>query len=461
MRRFWIGVAGAFGVMAVGTAGWWTTWGAAPPPVVIVSDPALPGPAAREGLPDVLLLIGCTLRKDQLTVYGGPSNTTPRLASFAAEGALFTDTIASAPWTKAASTAILTGYDAVSVGMVEPRATRNHRALQPVVTTLAEHLRAAGYHTVGATANPNLNAIFGFEQGFDAYVQPEGLWRNEMTKLSVDGLLPSLGRLVADAPDERPLYAQVLLVDAHAPFEGLTHSPKDFAEPAPPDAVAGEVRAYRAALRGFDDAAAAVMEATRRRGRDPLVLIVSDHGEGLRWPEHHGKAHGRFLAPSAVGALWAMRGPGVGRGVRIDGVTSQVDIVPTLLGVLGLEGYAGPGMDHSALLARGGRSTRQAAFTDTWFIDTSRAAVYTEARACQRDFARVDLGEVGLFREGCFDRGRDPRHDRPLPNAALEGTLLAWREARVEEMRLFSGGNAEVTDDVQRQLEALGYLDRR
>ena len=43
-------------------------------------------------------------------------------------------------------------------------------------TTLAEVLRENGYTTVGLTANPNINSVFNFDQGFDTYVDSHVLF---------------------------------------------------------------------------------------------------------------------------------------------------------------------------------------------------------------------------------------------------------------------------------------------
>ena len=79
-----------------------------PPPVVRASDP-LTGerPDARPDMPNVVLVIGCTVRRDQTSLYADVAGTTPFLEALAAEGVTFEDVIAAAPWTKAASSAIL------------------------------------------------------------------------------------------------------------------------------------------------------------------------------------------------------------------------------------------------------------------------------------------------------------------------------------------------------------------
>src|SRR5688572_12750729 len=91
---------------------------AEPPPrderLVDVSDP---GPAERppvpQGAPNLVLVVGCTVRKDQTSLHGGPPATTPFLASLATEGVTLDDLVSAAPWTRAASTALLTGHHPV------------------------------------------------------------------------------------------------------------------------------------------------------------------------------------------------------------------------------------------------------------------------------------------------------------------------------------------------------------
>jgi arylsulfatase A-like enzyme len=430
------------------------------PSVEEVADPhagARPTPAS--GAPNVVLVLACTLRRDQTSVYGDGLDTTPFLASLADAGTTFDDVIAAAPWTKAASSAILTGRHPLSIGMIEPKRKRNDRALSAEVPTLAHRLRSRGYQTLGLTANPNLNAIFGFHQGFDRYVQLRELWRTDMTKLHGFQVLGLVDDLLEEADPKRPLYLQLMLVDAHAPFEVSASALAQQARPDLPEQVA----AYRAAVRELDEVMSDLYGRLASAGYDPsntLFVVVSDHGEGLEYPKAHGKAHGRYLFPSAVGAVWMLSGPGIPAGHRIGGVASQVDIVPTLLGLVGGDGYVGPGLDYSALIRGRGPVTRRAeAFTDTWFINVNRAAVYRDELACQRDFGAAGERDGLRFREGCFDRSADPQHMRPLPNADAEAALMAWRAEREDDFEVAPIRDAVPKKEVVEQLEALGYVD--
>jgi hypothetical protein len=84
--------------------------------------------------------------------------------------------------------------------------------------------------------------------------------------------------------------------------------------------------------------------------------------------------------------------------------------------------------------------------------------VYTENVACQHDFTGEDAGR---FESGCFDRHRDPEHASVLADAEpLEG-LLAWRSENSPgtDGWVDAAPDAAVSEEVSRQLEALGYVD--
>jgi hypothetical protein len=217
------------------------------------SAAAVPVPATP---PNVVLVLGCTVRKDQISVYGGFPGTTPFLQALADEGTVFDDLIAAAPWTRAASTAVLTGSHPVTVGMVDPGSGRDQRRLPDPVATLAEHMKERGYFTLGATANPNLSTDFGFHQGFEVY-QPglkEG-WGHQSGVELVDALLAALKQDRATG-DARPVYLRVMLIDAHSPRSAVGDKLDPYREPDVPERVAQ----YRYHLHQLDGALAHLAE---------------------------------------------------------------------------------------------------------------------------------------------------------------------------------------------------------
>jgi hypothetical protein len=372
---------------------------------------------------------------------------------------VFEDLIAAAPWTKPASIAILTGHHAVGVSMVEPKRHRNDRVMPSEVTLASEWLGRAGWHTVGVSTNPNLHEVFGFHHGFDDYAQPGKLWRDGGVKVAGSSAVREVLTYLDERGDEgRPVYLQAMLIDAHAPYAKAGSDTSRWVDDSEPPLV-GQ---YRAGLHRFDLAVGQLVDGLAERGLDEsntVFFVVSDHGEGLSYPKSHGKSHGRFLTPSTVQGIWMAWGMGIAGGTRIDGVASQVDVLPTLLSLAGVDGYVGPGLSHADLLrAEGGTTLRTNAYVDTWFLEVSRSAVYTRDHACQKSFG---ADEKGPFKAGCFDRNSDPMHLNNLGPLPLLDQLDAWRAQQEREGEVGAGAAiAPVDGSLQGQLEALGYLER-
>ncbi|MBX2803069.1 MAG: sulfatase [Myxococcales bacterium] len=429
--------------------------------------PAAPVDRARapEGAPNVVLVIGCTVRRDQMTPYGGPAQTTPFLTELANDGVRFEGALSTSSWTREASVGLLVGRHAASVGMAEPGPRHSERVLPSELTTLAERFQAAGWSTVGVTANPNLNYEFGFGQGFDAYrdTLSERAFATENkiggTRVVRDALKLVDARTPEDA--ERPLFLQVVIIDPHTP---RYPRPKELMAVGDPGTrVSRTVLEYRALLRRTDAAVARLQGELKERGitpQDTLWVFVADHGEGLSMPAHHGGGHGKRMYGSTVRIPWLVRGPGVPAGHRIDGLASGVDLVPTLIGLTGLPADpALPGRDFSALVqGEGGRTDRERAFAASMFLRSNIASVWTDETQCQSGYD-PEVRPRDRIPRGCFDRESDPSFRLPSEDAALLAELDAWRQQRLAEGEGADPEQLEPADDLDAQLEALGYRE--
>ena len=131
--------------------------------------PGVAGGPLAAGQPNVVLIIIDTLRADQVGAYGSAAGATPELDALAARGVRFDRVIAQSPWTRPSIGAMLTGCYPRTLGIYDEM----DQALDGRFTTLAEALKAAGYTTLGVHSNPNINAFFNFDQGFDAYIDSE------------------------------------------------------------------------------------------------------------------------------------------------------------------------------------------------------------------------------------------------------------------------------------------------
>lgn len=422
--------------------------------------PAQPRVSPPTASPNVVVIVACTTRRDQLSPYGASPRITPFLQRLADEGTVFDDPIVAAPWTRPAVTALLTGHHAVSLGMVEPEARRNDRVIPQHTPTLAQRLQHEGYYTIGVSANPNVSANFGFHRGFDAYQQGlDAAWgRKARGGRVVSAALETVAAWRAQQADQ-PLYLQVVLLDPHMPRPQHPQQERFSADGAPEP-----ISNYRAFVHDLDRALDKLETGLAAHGVTPentLWSVVTDHGEGLDWPAHHGPAHGAFVNPSVAHGAWLLRGPGIARAHRVYGVVSQVDHSPTLLSLIGSGDRAEPadGTDLSTLARGDGHtSPHRYVFTDTWFQSANRAAIWSSTHQCQRDFGSEEpMAGDARFVNGCFNRRADPLHRRPRRHPPDEQVLRRWRSAMWARYTATRPTDGHVGDELRDQLNALGY----
>jgi arylsulfatase A-like enzyme len=428
------------------------------------STPEPPAPAETvEGPRTVVVVIGCTLRADRMGAYGNPRDTTPYFDALAAQGALFEQTLANAPWTRPAIASLLTGRYPLSLGIDDERDKVNtNRGLHPDAVTLAERFSTAGWKTVGGTANPNANAVFNMTQGFDGYHEGSGLWREEMTKVPGVTLTNEVLKLAEEYPED-DLYIQIVVIDTHKPLPNGTSFPIQFGlETAMNPGALGR---YDAALGYFDDTLVQLDEGLAKQGRDGRTLVViGDHGEGLHTPEWALKSHGRRLYDANIHVPWLITGPGIAEGHRVTGLSEGVDLVPTLAELYGLETGDVHG-DSRAPQVRGELAETQetAVFSETFYATEHHARYTTPEWTFIRNFSTTDRGGP--------DRGdyeiyaaKDGEQAVPLVAKDAKEAMRAL-ELEMEALRTVVGANPLVwegealTDDLEAQLKGLGYVE--
>ncbi|HEX5050663.1 MAG TPA: sulfatase-like hydrolase/transferase [Planctomycetota bacterium] len=223
---------------------------------------------------------------------------------------------------------------------------------------------------------------------------------------TVDALL----RWVGSLPAERPFLACYLPIAGHHPYA----SPEG--GPCPTDTPLG---CYENALHYADRALRRLWSGVcALRPADRLLLcVVGDHGEAFG--EHAGNfGHSFELYEENLRVPLVFHAPGTAMtGLVTDAVCSHLDVVPTLLDLLGL-----PVAD--SLLRRPLHGGRAQAFTD-----------WGELLVMARDGDLKLVREVASGREHLFDLSADPgeRQDlapsRPEAAACLRGQALRFLAA--------------------------------
>jgi arylsulfatase A-like enzyme len=384
-------------------------------------------PQAPKDAPNVVMVVLSTQRRDQWTPYAGSAQdppVTPFLAEKAGQGALMMDALAVAVDPHPSDAAILTGRYPHRVGAIETSDKRNNNPIAESAETIAERLAAAGWNTVGLSANHHMNQKAGGAQGFDWYrdSQPFSLMLD--ARIAAPQLVNLALQRVAQRPDElkaRPLFLQLAFVDSHKP---LKVPPAEFEPFKGPEK---EMAPYLGSMHRQDQAIKTLVEGLAEHGitaENTVFVVIADHGEGLDMPPHHRSQHGFVLYDSIVRIPWLWWGKGIGAGVKVEGVASQIDLAPTLVSLAGLKDQTGfDGVDLSAAVKAGGKSPRTSAYADTLYEGVHRASIWTAERQCQKDYGTTKQIDNDQFENACYDRVADPTFTQSIEDAALAAEL--------------------------------------
>ncbi len=411
------------------------------------SRAARPGPppaAKRPRLhrPHVVLLIVDTLRADMLGCWGRGGNPSPEIDRLAREGVRFANAVAQCSWTRPSIGSLLTGRYPRSLGLY----TEGNERLPASALTLAELLAKAGYRTIGATANPHIDAMFGFDQGF-------ALWRDTSDRhLAFPGMpappgavrveggvtlppAPDLFRWVLDRTrgrGDRPWFVMVDVMEVHPAGAPIRREFWNLFAGSRPD-----VRRYRRAVRQVSaDIGAFLAAFTRRPGfHDTLVVLASDHGHGLA--DHpgipRGHLHGYLLYGTHLHVplvFWHSRGALAPR--VVEQPVRNLDLVPTLLDLLGLP--LPPGLDGVSLvpLLAGERSVPglpSVFVAETHFDGTNKRAAWSRRWRYYRNLDHwPGTAPEELQRAGSREIGKETSllAEYPRVAARLAAALDAW-----------------------------------
>jgi arylsulfatase A-like enzyme/Flp pilus assembly protein TadD len=275
---------------------------------------------------NILLVTIDTLRGDALSSYGGPA-ATPNLDRLASHGARFTFAHAHAVVTLPSHTSILSGLLPYEHGMRDNSGFR----VRPGTPTLATRLKARGFATGAFVGGFPLTKRFGLTPGFDAYddQMPETRGAIEMSMPERRGDLVVSRAVEWMGRQNGQFFEWVHVFDAHSPYR----PPADLASQYASQPYYGEV-AF------IDRALGPLFDRLTSLSRPTLVIVTADHGEGLG--EHGELTHGMFayeatLHVPLIIARVDPHSPQPPDGVVIDTPVRHVDIVPTVLDLLGIE----------------------------------------------------------------------------------------------------------------------------
>ena len=404
---------------------------------------------------NVLLLTMDTTRADFIGAYGKESARTANLDQLAEHGLLFEQAFSSNPVTQASHSTILTGV----YPMVHGVRDNGLFQLPEKRSTLAEILKAEGYATGAAVGGFPLTTEFGTQQGFDFYdddltadredfrgrpaQRERSTWYDERPAGHVnDAILPWLRQ-----ERDQPFFAWLHYWDPHEPHIAPPPYNQLFAH----DPYQGEI-AYA------DDSLGTILRYLKESGEleRTLIVVTADHGESRH--QHNEVTHAFLAYSTTLHVPLILNVPGHEGGIRVRERVGTVDIVPTVLDLLGIEGPK----------ELQGRSL--APFLDGEEEVANRRAYYSESLSPKLSHG---LGELRVLYRGpwkyihgprpeLFNLQEDPLELHDLTEREAE-QVPAFRATLQEFLNDHSSPDAadaayEADEDTLKQLAALGYL---
>jgi arylsulfatase A-like enzyme len=461
-------------------------------------------PPAKPAARNVVFVLVDALRADHLGCYGYERETSPHLDALAADGTRFENAVSPAPWTLPTMGTIWTSLYPCVHGATKPsdlaQWMRDKKTFRPASslhesrTTLAEVLSGAGFSTVAYVDGSYPGRVFGFAQGFDRFVEDQlrGI------RLNAEALFYWLDR---KRPEHFFVYLHV--VEVHSPYsppkvplqfrgrksaharrvqrvlarERERYADFDF-DPdyeGPADGswdYLGKLRAGDGTRRDLEHVVALydrgiaytdfwigkLVAGLKKRGLydDTVIIVTSDHGD--EFFDHGRLEHGTSYYEEMMRVPLIVRVPGEGQGKVIRQQVGLIDIMPTVLDLVGVRHSLDlQGVSLRPLLDGAGAPERLM-FAEASMVPALDAAVRTNHWKY--------IHWAGQRRQELYDLEADPRErhnlcaERLEPCAPWAREVQRWREEMKQtkaRLALPPPEPAVIDERTRERLRALGY----
>jgi hypothetical protein len=409
----------------------------------------------------IILIVVDTLRRDHVSAYAGmaaagdptgrpgspgraaaPPVKTPNIDRLASSGQVFTNAVSAFHATTMTMAALFTGLTPsiesgtdsqtikwnsfVACGMsrfLAPDAVES--CLPASLTTLAEDLQGAGYWTLGVVLNGLLYRPYGYDQGFDGWVEvgldPPGRKRN-IFESSAFRRATDVNRAVLNALAKRPsdrffLYIHYLDVHDYSLFK----------------------QTYAASVERFDRHLGERLDQLTASGmlENATVILTADHGEMLTDQHLNLKTSRHFGNPAFEPVLRVpliVTPPIDGDANRF--VRSQ-DLIGMIRKIAGLDPLAAGELEPDEL-----------------YLSEMFYQAYRKGRR-KSNWSRS--GKIRLL----FDLEMDPDEENNLADDRPD--IMKQHRERIDELSIQLATNFDqvptLSEDDRRRLGELGYID--
>lgn len=399
-----------------------------------------PGAAVAQRATGPVVFISIdTLRADRLPLYGSTSIRTPQIDRLAADGVVFENAYAHSPQTLPSHTSILSGELPFEHGVRDNigfTVKTGQRFLQ-------QDLKDAGFTSGAFVSAYVLREQTGFAHGFDTF-------DDELPPASPEQPLGQVQR-----PGEQTVAAALKWLEGKTPKTFLfTHIYEPHTPYAPPARFSGR-DAYDGEVAYADEIVGRLLDHLRARGLydEATIVLFSDHGEALG--DHGEEEHGIFLYRETIRVPLIVKLPDSrGGGRRVAAPVQHIDLVPTVLDLVGLPEQPGRLRGRSLLPLIDGSG------------EVAPAGIYSESLSPRYHFGWSELYALSDERYRFIRAPKDELYD--LSQDAGESSSIVDERPQVRtamrsalEALIASGGvtaPTAVSAADREKLAALGYI---
>ncbi len=428
---------------------------------------------------NLVVILVDTMRADHLGFMDYVRPTSPQLDRLAAESVVFEHHMSNASRTGPSVATLFTGLNPPSNGVINPLTLFDAKGtLSEDRTTLAEILHDRGYFCVGFTANLNVSERFGFGQGFDIYewIRPTG----DGSGLGGPASAVNAAALTWMKDATTPFFLYLHYLDPHSPYDAPPPHDRLFVDPGYKGPFNGSHRQLDEVLAGTmtaDDAdvrhlvslydqeiahadalIGELLDSMREADmlEHTVVVLVSDHGE--EFFDHGSVLHGYTLYREQLHIPLVIRDPRRPGPIRVESMTRQVDVLPTLLDLLGTT-YDGRIEGRSLVGLMSGGKVEEA--TPPLYAMASLKAVETVQRqAILSDRWKLIESTLPESKYELYDTLIDPGEEHDL-SAEDPPLFEAMKEALSRMRESFADAPTDtvsLTDEERERLRSVGYI---
>ncbi len=430
--------------------------------------------------PNVLVIVMDACRPDKMGCYGFDRPTTPAIDALAADpdSVVFERHYVQANWTKPSTASLFTGLH-VNQHRVTARELEQGSTwlpyLHPQLPTMAEHFRDAGYFTWATVKIPHLDAMFGFDRGFEHYARlPVG-----------DVRLSRKALALATAPREAPFFGYIHFIACHYPYKVRYRNRayvEEYAAPYPEEERALEAGVnfrqvgiksrimnegaeleprdvdflnviYESSFQRFDQRVIdPLILALRESGLydDTMIVLTADHGEELY--EHSGYGHGHDMWEEVIHVPLIVKFPAGRRpkrlGSRWKDLSRAIDLFPSLASAANLK--APENVSGQNLFDGSGVDVALTEAGSSWsIVSGDHKLIYRDSLLPRLYDLVADPGEtVNLAPD-----------NQPLGRRLREASVRRRAENPPPELAPYEWGEQSLPPEAIEELKSLGYVD--